>query len=609
MYKGFASDEYNLYETNDNGVTWSLTEKEAEPGIECYDRIIYGSQENKGLRYSDDGGNTLIASDHPTGNFGNITYKEKKVFAYSLDGEGVFYSQASETNGIGEIWVKVLDVPENAEVYYEEGNYVVKTPDVIYKIDAKQETPVYNVEPNIEKITANNSVAQAIPGVLLIIINQVILPQLVTKLTGSEDLDVLSYFNDGFTYSNTSYNDIFSPGQLYENQESEDVEFTESDFRNLAGMMPLQIDNILSAVDEVDLTNVPLTEGVNIDYNETLGKTLDLIDQILEIKGEYAASKMADQINSVQVDYDGFLDLELTDEEYGNAVDMQKLYLEVQKGSVISITSTMLKTIYYMDTQRKIALLKAAIYEAVNKIAGSLQYKLTQLQNKLKDPEFTVTDDDLKDLDVDFPSALEVAIIKYYDTVLSNLRKIMVSDKNTLKSEAVVWYKNYYRDSVLSKLTDYMKGISIDEITTDDYTESNIKEIVKQTLEAIYNSFISKIDDYMDKSINIEDYYGTSDDFIDLSETEINMLKGYYKDLANKFKERAKELVKIIYDNMLSNVAPEEGEEAEDEYVYFYDYVSERLAAGQSSKDIQKGLIRNVTNLIKRSWITMKERI
>ena len=105
-YKALANNEYEVYESLDNGKSWDFKATSAGANSATLSgRIIYGSTINQGLRYSDDEGETIVASDHPTGNYDGIIWDSKsKVFAHSIDDGSILVSTDDSPDGIGSVW-------------------------------------------------------------------------------------------------------------------------------------------------------------------------------------------------------------------------------------------------------------------------------------------------------------------------------------------------------------------------------------------------------------------------------------------------------------------------------------------------------------------------
>jgi hypothetical protein len=320
-------------------------------------------------------------------------------------------------DGIGSEWAEVCNIPEGDidSIKVVDGKVYIKTSDGLTTIkNGNVETfPAAKLENG--EIVSDNLDASDYPGILVYILNYILLPKLTVNLTGIKDPNEMSQFLDGITYGNLSYNSFFSNNQLF-NGASTSKDWTEDDYRSLLGMFPIELktESFLNS-DYIDPDTPVLLGNNKIDNYPTLKSTLDIIDKILTIKRENAIKNMAKSIAEVgleEPEVQALEDLDLSPEEYENAVYMQKLFLDVQKSSIVSIMSTALNSIYTFDTGRKVALLRAAIYETVNRSAGAVQYQLKNIEKKLDNPEFTITDDDLS-LNYDFSTGLETALSNY----------------------------------------------------------------------------------------------------------------------------------------------------------------------------------------------------
>lgn len=512
-YKGLANNEYIVYQTLDNGRNWEALDNVPQgQSLNLSDRIIYGSTSNQGLRYSDDEGVTIIPSDHPTGNYDGISYVNetpKKVYAHNIDTGMLVVSTEEAKDGIGSEWTEVCNIPDgDADVKIVDGKICIKTNTGLTTINNnKIETfPAAKIENG--QIVSDNLDASDYPGVLVYILNNILLPRLTINLTGIEDPKMLSQFLDNITYGNLSYNTLFTNNQLF-NGAAEGSEWTEEEFRTLLGMFPIELktENLINS-DYID-PNTPILPGNNkIDSFPTLKKTLDVIDNILIIKRDAAIKNMANSISQVgleQEEINALNNLNLSSEEYENAIYMQKLFLDVQKDSVVSIMGTALNTIYTFDLSRKIALLKAAIYETVNRCAGSIQYQLKNIEKKINNPEFTVTDADLN-LTYDFASGLETAISNYFNIIYNNIGKYFNDNNAGNKEAAAVWYKNDFREDALNNLRNSIKAISFNFEGVLPYgfketIESGLRESLNYNTQR--NAFIAEIMGILaDSSIN-----------------------------------------------------------------------------------------------------------
>lgn len=512
-YKGQANNEYAIYQTLDNGRTWAPLDIEVGKSLTLSDRIIYGSTSNQGLRYSDDEGVTIVPSDHPSGNYDGITYVDetpKKVYAHNIDTGMLVVSTEEGKDGIGSEWAEVCNIPEGDidNIKVVDGKVYIKTSDGLTTIkNGNVETfPAAKLENG--EIVSDNLDDSDYPGILVYILNYILLPKLTVNLTGIKDPNEMSQFLDGITYGSLSYNSFFSNNQLF-NGASTSKDWTEDDYRSLLGMFPIELktESFLNS-DYIDPDTPVLLGNNKIDNYPTLKSTLDIIDKILTIKRENAIKNMARSISEVgleEPEVQALEDLDLSPEEYENAVYMQKLFLDVQKSSIVSIMSTALNSIYTFDTGRKVALLRAAIYETVNRSAGAVQYQLKNIEKKLDNPEFTITDDDLS-LNYDFSTGLETALSNYFNIIFNNIGKYFDESNSGNKEAAAVWYKNDFREDALSDLRSTVKTISFkfEDVLPEGFKES-IESGLREAIEynETRNAFISEIESILtDESVN-----------------------------------------------------------------------------------------------------------
>ncbi len=557
-YYGIGSNEYGLYKTVDNGRTWSiLNGSSASSMTEAYNRIIFGSTEDKGLTYSDDGGVTIVNSDTTTGNWDGIAYENSVVYAHSMDGAGIAYSKDN-----GETW-KILCGASADAVLAESDGYIYYQSDLI---TVPINTDTVTAEPAVANASVVNgeyianpitSSDNSVQGVLLVVLNDLLMPKLVNQLTGYTSQDLLN-FTDGMTLGNMSYKSFFSGKDVY----AKDVNSTTIDWEDDIGMMPFSYDvsDVVGA--EVDETT-PISEGSSIDMNDTLKNTLDIIQGILDTKLEYAKTSMANSITSVDTSAENLMDLDLSSEEYANALKVQNMFYNVLKGSTISIMGTLLNYIYTFDTNKKISLLKAAIYETLLAVAPSINYQLKAISKKIQNSCFTVTDKDLN-LSYDFASGLETAIQKYLNSVFKNVRTMTSSEDKDLIGIAADKYKSGRSDWInsLSKwiIGSYSTDIDIDDTSTDvkSYCDNTVSYV--NTRLALKKSFNDSVSSYVDSLSDdtvvnaafktmFETYVSSTYDY-DYGENLLNAyVESFSSSLMSEFKTGVKKELSTIEDD------------------------------------------------------------
>lgn len=612
-YKGQANNEYIVYQTLDNGRSWETLDNVPQgKSLTLSDRIIYGSTSNQGLRYSDDEGVTIVPSDHPIGNYDGITYANetpKKVYAHNIDTGMLVVSTEEAKDGIGSEWTDICNIPEGeTEVKIIDDNTIcIKTNTGLTTItNGKVETfPAAKIENG--QIVSDNLDTSDYPGVLVYILNNILLPRLTINLTGIEDPELLSQFLDNITYGSLSYNTLFTSNQLF-NGATEGDEWTEEDFRSLLGMFPIELktENLINS-DYID-PNTPVLPGNNkIDSFPTLKKTLDIIDGLLSIKREAAIKNMANSISQVALEpeeINALDNLNLSSEEYENAIYMQKLFFDVQKDSIVSIMGTALNAIYTFDLSRKVALLKAAIYETINRSAGSIQYQLKNIEKKINNPDFTITDADLN-LTYDFATGLETAISNYFNIIFNNIGKYFNDSNTGNKEAAAVWYKNDFREDALNNLRNSIKTISFnfDGVLPDGFkesVESGLEEALNYNTKR--NAFVAEIMGILaDDSINSidtsvivnKDFQDGVDAIKDLTNREeiISALDSIkYKTYTYTNEEKIKDLTKQYIQNVY-NYLVERVEEVMSDINYDYYNTNEDEDNNLVRENLEKALI------------------
>lgn len=670
-YKAYGCDEYANYISEDNGRHWkviNIDAKECMGAIESIGRIIYGSLNDGGLTYSDDGGVTIEFSDHPTGSWDNIVWTTDKVFAHSLDDGRIVY-----TLDWGEHWVDLIDGSgegkDNSDTNLSidgNGNLVISDSDGTKMVDTSRvglgdgsndSNALIGIYPGSYfdgngDLTTNNSDNYdfdeydtetdesgnkkfKISGILLILINKYLLPQIVYNLTGYTDPTVLD-FNDGFTWGNISYSKFFTDGQLYNISKDRSVLNLERD----VGMMPFNITPNMFE-DNGELNDISLTEEIKDTGDGRLKTTLDLIDKVLDIKRDYARQQISNIISSAGVDTSEIENLNTTNEDYANAVSMLQMYINVQKGSLISIIGTMVGYIFSFDTQKKISLLKAAIYETISKKVASLNYQLKQAAAKID--ENGMIDSSEIDLSYNFSEGLNEAIKKYLETCMSSIKYLTQSGGKDLITTAAEQYKSEYRPAVMEDLApkfynskdksevhtlDFLKQSeeawrlensgargNLDDLQIEERIQAldiNISEVqIKTYINNIYTSLYNNMQELLEK-YEVEDYWFEDYELDGYTNSELLGIEHYYKQITGDeylnngsgFKGRCVELLKQIRDSYVENQGG---------YSFFAEHLQEEIKErnrqwlanenySKTTENILKDFQSNTFKVLKEGW-------
>ena len=617
-YKAYGCDEYANYISNDNGRTWSvlsLDAKEIQLTVDTdkFGRIIYGSLNDGGLTYSDDNGVTIEFSDHPTGNWDGILWTSDKVFAHSLDDGRIVY-----TLDWGEHWVDLipgndgssgdnsgsLGIDNNGNLVISDGSGA-KVVDVNNVGNGDDSSALIGIYPDAHldgngDIVGNDGSGDdydnydteideygnrhfKISGVLLILINKYLLPQIVYNLTGYTDPTVLG-FNDGFTWGNVTYNNFFTDGQVYNISRNNSVLNLEED----VGMMPFNITASIFKQEE-ELNDISLTEGIKDTGDGKLKDTLKLIDKFLDIKRDYARQQISNIISDVDIDTSELNNLHTSNEDYANAVSTLQTYLGVQKGSLISIIGTMMGYIFSFDTQKKISLLKAAIYETIIKKVAPLNFQLKQLKEKLDNNQ--EIDASELDLSYNFSAGLEEAIKKYLECVMDSIKYLTQTNHKDLILMAADQYKSEYRPVVLEDAGARFLGVTVGKVnglekikeSEDSWRQTNSSfrgtlsdedienrllsldssisnEDVENYINNIYYELLKELKKILD-DYRVEDYWFDDYELEDFSNQELISISHYYKQITgdeyltngNGFKGRCVELLQQVVKNFVEN--------------------------------------------------------
>lgn len=541
-YYGIGTDEYNRFRTTDNGRTWYTNGVAVGEGKQVYDRIIFGSTNNGGLTYSDDGGNTIMKSDHETGNWGNIVYvrnnneeeqqNQYTVYASSLDDETLVYSV-----DLGEHWVEIPGAVAGSEAQVINGIVYIYGEGTVTRIEnnipvvVAQNATLVNGEVKAEPIEPDK-----IDGVLSVVLNKLFLP-LFSKRFAGMSFNKLCSLTPDMTLSNIDYKRI-----IY--NEAGEAALDGIDYEYYCNMRPMTYslsDIISTSIGE----NAQLVLFANIDdeliNNKVLKEMFDYIDQMITSYREIAKVVMVKRIMGVEADISSLQDIDQNSEDYVNAVKYANMMINVQKGAVASIMGTILNKTFALDNARRLSILKAALYECITEQAGSIAYQLNEIQKRINMDYFYVNEQDFT-VDFKFGNALETAITKYIDAIFKIVKFDNPEDNS--KQYEIYTAAEAYKDN-RSTLLDYIikeadsnlksKEIKYDKLNT--YLE-DIEEF-KNKIDTIYNNYISARDTIVAKTQLGEDIEEYKDNYpyiynvckaATASEDKTAMLENYYHD-------------------------------------------------------------------------------
>ena len=494
-YYGLGNDEYNLFKTLDNGKTWLVKGIATGEGKQVYDRIIFGSTNNGGLTYSDDGGETIMNSDHTTGNWGNIVYvrnnmdeeeeqQQYTVYASSLDDETIVYSI-----DLGETWTEIPGAVAGTEAKVIDGVVYIYGEGAVTKIEGitptvvAQNATLINGELKAEQIESG-----AVEGVLSVVLNQLFLPLFCRRFAGMS-FNKLCQLTPDMTLGNIQYSNIIY-GQDGTSEKNE------MDYEYYCNMRPMSYslsDIISTTFSENEQLVLYSTVDDELVDNSILRQTFGYIDDIMCSYRDIVKTVVVKRIMGVEVDISSLEDIDQTSEDYVNAVKYANMMINVQKGSVASILGTVINKVFALDNVRKLAILKAALFECVTTQAGSIAYQLNAIKEKLNRSYFFVNENDFS-VSFKFGDALDTAIRKYTEAIFRLVNfdsDVDMADKYE-KYTAAEAYKNnrqYLLDYVIKETESSLNSIDWSAMQSPAIYNEDI-ETFKNNIDGIYNDYI-----------------------------------------------------------------------------------------------------------------------
>lgn len=489
-YYGTGDDEYNSYRTEDNGKTWSTTGVSRCPGEKVYDRIIYGSTNNGGLTYSDDGGTTVVQSDRTAGNWGNIVYTTAEktteenygfiVYASSLDKDLVVY-----TEDLGETWKDLAGAASGSQVKVIEGAVYIYGNGPVTKIEGTTATVIaQNAIPVDGGLISEDIAAEPkVEGVLKVVLNKLFLPILAKRFTGMKYEDFCDMVPD-ITLGNVSYTKAVFGNSM----EKDGI-----DYEYYCNMSPFSYslrDIIGTEVSEN--TQLVYYSGIDdeLENNTVLQEMFDSIDRIMDMKRNITLTTVVDTIYKAgQVDLSPLAEIDQSSEEYSNAVDYANMLIKVSRTATASMIGTIINKLYTLDNLRRMTILKAAIFETLKEAAGAISQKLVSIKKKINADIFYVSEGDFDGIELKFGKGLNEALDNYIKAIASLISFDADSGQTGRQYEIITAAETYKAH----------KG----EWT--DYIVSHIKlpDVKYETL----NPYIDDLNEFKDKINNISTKY------------------------------------------------------------------------------------------------------
>lgn len=490
-YYGTGDDEYNSYKTVDNGKTWNILGESRGPGEKVYDRIIYGSTNDGGLTYSDDGGVSIIQSDRTSGNWGNIVYTTAReitaanhgfiVYASSLDKDLVVY-----TEDLGETWKDLAGASSGDQVQVTDGTVYVYGKGPVTKIEGTEATVIaQNAIPVDGNLISEDIVAEpVIEGILKVVLNKLFLPILAKRFTGMNYKDFCSMI-PGLTLNDISYTKAIFGNSM----ETDDI-----DYEYYCNMSPFSY-SLRDIIGTEVSKDTQLVYYSSIDEelinNNILQEMFEDIDNLTEIKRRITLTSVIDTIyKSGQVDLSTLAEIDQSAEDYANAVDYANMLIKVSRTSTASIIGTVINKIYTLDNLRRMAILKAAIFETLKSAAGAISQRLINIKKKVDSAMFYVAEGDFSDIELNFGDGLDKAIDNYIKAV-SDLITFDTSDGKIGRQYEIVTAAEAYK-SHKSDWTDYIiSHIKLPEVkyeTLNIYVDdlNNFKNEISRVRENYY---------------------------------------------------------------------------------------------------------------------------
>ena len=535
-YFGLASGENGLYKTLDNGLHWeSISLENSQASGMLFGRIIFGSNENKGLTYSDDGGVTRNPSNITDGNWGLIRYsKDKKlVYAASFDNRGIVVS-----SDFGEFWKSTNIAEGNFNSAWEGDGSTYNENDIIYGSndggvsfgDGKGRgsgdglTTRGSVFGLGTSVTSNGNINSVLVEKSVIpVINKIVAPQIYLEITGKRYYDEVGDLN----LLRPEVRDLYiNAKNYYENS---------IDWEEDLGMRPfeLKLEDLIE-----NNENITLKEVIEDNDTEIMKKNIEKVRKFIAARKSAAMSAMANRITSTTVDNSNLFDIIEDKEKIATAVTTEKSFEDVLKAAAIAVMTEVYNRIFAFDNAMIRKLIYSGIYETIIILAGNLKRQLDLINSEF------VSNNDIK-ISYDFAQGLNVAFDKYLHSVTNAIKIVNETADKDLIAFAADYYhtqKKYYLEqanNVFSEIDFSIEDCKKAYEDVEDYTiEKYINDLYKKTLQEFQRNL----------KVNFKYPIGLENK----TYKEREVICNYADAIHRKFISRCYEYTKYVYGNLLS---------------------------------------------------------
>lgn len=487
-YYGLGNDEYDIYQTFDNGKTWKrLRESPGDAVAVEHGRIIIYSDSGRGLKYSDDGLVTIMDSNIGDGSWKAIPMPPEAVdatnlvFALSLNERGIYVTKDN-----GEYWSKysagsgdTIAIDNNGIInIYGNGDVVQVTP----------EGPIYYPDATFTPEGPKAIVDEKPQGEgLIYILNEILIPKLSIMLTGEKDIKYFKINNEDM------YGKYFTDGEVYK------VDKEGIDWAGDVGMQPLTTKDIKELEEANEAAKKIMSGLLNnneeelekelLNNDSPLSKTFRIIDMAVNNRKNLVLKTVTKNSMKIPEDYEGISTPE--------GVSAMKMLYTVQKGALASIGGTIVNSIFTLDNAKKMAILRASIIETAEKLKGGIQSVLQAIKRNVElgidtKTEISQNKDYIKMLEfntlsLDWLDALNKVILLYYNECDRNIRNISSDEDRKYIAIAANKYREV-RENMLDTAVDCVKKIEIQFPITGknelDRLEGSLKFAIDQVTAA-----------------------------------------------------------------------------------------------------------------------------